>query len=247
MAVPTLILTPRMTDDSVALWRAAGRLGWNVERMTKFRLPDDFPHVDEPVLYVEGLTAPMIAEQLGVSVTEVPVDWLPSLPEEYRSRDVRLMTLRQARRLTGRWFIKPPNDKSFAASVYEAGELPTEFDDDMPVLVSEIVGWEVEFRCFMLNRRVVTQSVYLRDGVLQREAGFPASDEELAELHVFMQRMTSDARVPLPEATVVDAGIIRGKGWAIVEQNAAWASGIYGCDPEQVLHVLRRATQSHDS
>ena len=27
--MPTLILTPRHTDDSQALWRAAGRLGWS--------------------------------------------------------------------------------------------------------------------------------------------------------------------------------------------------------------------------
>jgi hypothetical protein len=30
--MPTLILTPRFTDDAQALWRAAQRLGWNVER-----------------------------------------------------------------------------------------------------------------------------------------------------------------------------------------------------------------------
>lgn len=211
--------------------------------MAKFRLPDDFPPVDEPVLYLEGLTAPMIAEQLGATIDEVPVDWLPRLPTEHRKRDVRLMTLAEARKLSGRWFVKPPNDKSFAASVYTTSELPTEYDDAMPVLVSEIVEWEVEFRCFVLNRSVVAQSVYLRDGALQREAGFAASDEDIAALHAFMQTVLADVRVDLPDATVIDAGIIRGKGWAVVEQNAAWASGIYGCDPEQVLHVLRRATR----
>ena len=30
--MPTLILTPRHTDDAQALWRAAGRLGWRIER-----------------------------------------------------------------------------------------------------------------------------------------------------------------------------------------------------------------------
>ena len=36
-------------------------------------------------------------------------------------------------------------------------------------------------------------------------------------------------------------GVIAGRGWAVIEQNSAWGSGIYGCDPEQVLQVLRFA------
>lgn len=45
----------------------------------------------------------------------------------------------------------------------------------------------------------------------------------------------------LPRAAVIDVGVIAGRGWAVVEQNAAWGSGIYGCDPQQVLEVLRHA------
>jgi len=111
----------------------------------------------------------------------------------------------------------------------------------MPVLVSAPVEWEVEFRCFILDRTVGTFSVYLRNGQLQRDAGFSHTDEEEAQLKEFMSKLLEDPRVPLPRATVVDAGIIKSKGWAVVEQNAAWGSGIYGCDPEKVLQVLRYA------
>jgi hypothetical protein len=239
--MPTLILTPRMTDDSVALWRAAGRLGWSVDRMTRFRLPDDYPPVDDPVLYVEGLTAPLVAEQLGLTLLEPPQDWLVTLPDEYRRRSIRLMPLGEARLLNEPWFIKPPNDKSFAAAVYVGRDLPAEYPDDMPVLVSEIVDWEVEFRSFVLDRQVMTSSVYLRNGELQRESGFVHSEAEQSELNAFMTRLLADTRVELPRAAVVDAGIMRGVGWAVVEQNAAWGSGIYGCDPERVLEVLRHA------
>jgi hypothetical protein len=232
-----------MTEDSIALWRAAGRRGWSVERMTRFRPPDDFRVHDEPVLYVEALTAPLFAEALGLSLSEPPLDWLPRLPFEYRLRDVSLMSLADARNLKDPHFVKPPNDKSFPARVYVGSELPAEYPEDMPVLVSSVVNWSVEFRCFILDRRVQTFSVYLRNGELQREAGFPHSDAEEAELLAFMSRVLTDARVELPRATVVDAGIIVGRGWAVVEQNAAWGSGIYGCDAEQVLEVLRHAAE----
>jgi hypothetical protein len=239
--VPTLILTPRFTDDSIALWRAANRMGWNVERMTRFRPPDDFRVQDEPVLYVEALTAPLFAEALGLTLLEPPVDWLPRLPFEYRLREISLMTLAEARAIEDRRFIKPPNDKSFRAATYVGRELPAEYPDDMSVLVSAVVSWEVEFRCFVLDRQVRTFSVYLRRGELQRDAEFPHSDQEEAELLDYMSRLLSDDRVDLPRACVVDAGIIQGRGWAVVEPNAAWGSGIYGCDPEQVLEVVRHA------
>ncbi|HNB74240.1 MAG TPA: hypothetical protein PLS70_24185 [Acidobacteriota bacterium] len=41
---------------------------------------------------------------------------------------------------------------------------------------------------------------------------------------------------------VIDVGVISGKGWAVVEANAAFGSGIYGCDPAQVLPVLAEAS-----
>jgi hypothetical protein len=45
----------------------------------------------------------------------------------------------------------------------------------------------------------------------------------------------------MTEPVVVDVGVIPGRGWAAVELNACWASGVYGCDPAAVLGVLRQA------
>jgi hypothetical protein len=61
-------------------------------------------------------------------------------------------------------------------------------------------------------------------------------------------RITSDADkdVALPPAVVLDVGLIAGRGWAVVEPNAAWGSGVYGCDPAAVLPVLRRASIPRD-
>ena len=117
-------------------------------------MPDSLRSVPEPVLYLEALMAPMLAEQLGLQLIELPMDWLPKLPEPYRKRRVRLSTLGAARLLEEPAFIKPPNDKSFPAKVYRWRELPAEFPDDTAVLVAEVVEWEKEFRCFVLDRRV---------------------------------------------------------------------------------------------
>lgn len=241
--MPTLILTPRFTDDSQLLWRAALEAGWHVERLHGWRVPDELRTVSEPVLYVEGLMAPMIAREFGLILREPPQDWLPRLPEEYRWREIQLMTLGQARQLRQPMFCKPPNDKSFPARVYGGDELPDYLPDSQPVLVAEPVNWLEEFRCFLLDRRVVTFSLYLRHGEVQKEQGYYAPEEEQAQALRYVDQLLTDERVQLPRAVVLDVGRIQDRGWAVVELNAAWGSGIYGCEPRQVLPVLRLAME----
>jgi hypothetical protein len=240
--MPTLILTPRYTEDSQALWKAAGNLGWQVERLTGWKVPDHVRSVADPVFYGEALFGPMLAEQLGLDLVSPPEDWLTRLPHEYKLRAISLTTLGEARSNLTEAFVKPPNDKSFPASVYKGSELPEEYPDDMAVLVSDVVQWEKEFRCFVLDRSLKTYSLYSRFGELERESGFSSTPEEDAAVCDFISHMLADARVDLPVATVVDVGFITGAGWACVEQNAAWGAGIYGCDPDAVLEVLQRAS-----
>ena len=237
--MPTLILTPRFTEDAQALWRAALQLGWDVERLQSWQVPAELRQVAEPVLYLEALFGQTLAAQFGLRLLEPELDWLPHLPPAFRQRRVSLTTLGACRDLVEPAFIKPPNDKSFPARVYTGAELPPEYDDDSPVLVAEVVVWAQEFRCFILDRQLRTMSVYSRNGELQRDRDFAATEVELAEAESFVKQILADPRVDLPRTAVLDVGMIAGRGWAVVEQNAAWGAGIYGCDPVEVLAVLR--------
>ena len=241
--MPTLILTPRHTEDSQALWKAAGNLGWTVERLDGWRVPDRLRQAEDVVLYLEALFGPTIAEQFGVKLLNPAEDWLVRLSFEYKLREIQLTTLNVARKRQTEAFIKPPNDKSFPAAVYVGKDLPQGYDETMPVLVSEVVCWQMEFRCFILHRSLVTHSIYARFGELQRENAFDSTPEEDAEVETFIRNLLADERVDLPAATVVDVGFIEGKGWACVEQNAAWGAGIYGCDPSKVLEVISHASE----
>ena len=244
--MPTLVFTPRYTDDSQALWKAAAGLGWRTERLASWKVPGHFRDLDEPVLYGEALFGPSLAEQLGLSLLNPPEDWLVRLPMAHKHRTITLSTLGEARARADEAFVKPPNDKSFPAGVYRGAGLPTEYPDDMPVLVSEVVTWEKEFRCFILDRTLVTWSIYSRSGELQRDAGFVSSPDEDQQMQAFVARLLADEQVDLPRATVVDVGTIAGRGWACVEQNAAWGAGIYGCNAASVLAVLRHAAVASD-
>ncbi len=241
--MPTLILTPRFTEDAQQLWRTASQLGWGVERLVNWRVPEELRSVSEPVLYLEGLMAPDIAEAFGLKLLDPAIDWLPRLPEEYRKRKVELIPLKEAKLSGEAAFTKPPNDKVFPAGVYRGSELPDWYGEDSPVLVAEVVHWEKEFRCFVLDRQIRALSIYLREGVLQKDTDFACSEAEAADAAQFARWVLNDPRVDFPRATVLDIGVISGRGWAAVEQNSAWGSGIYGCDPAIELEVLRHAVE----
>ena len=52
--------------------------------------------------------------------------------------------------------------------------------------------------------------------------------------------------VSSPPAFALDVGIIRDRGWAVVECNECWASGIYACDPIRVFETLVSAAVHSD-
>lgn len=67
--------------------------------------------------------------------------------------------------------------------------------------------------------------------------------EEDRALQQFLDTLLADPQVVLPRAVVIDVGMIADRGWAVVELNAAWDAGLYGCDPAQVLEVVQHATE----
>ncbi len=242
ICMATLLLSSRHTEDNQALWRAAIQRGWNVERVKGLRIPE-LDCEDPIVLYIESLYAPTVAESLNLSLVTVPEDWLATLPHEYVRRHIEFSTVGAARRLTEPTFIKPPNDKSFAAQVYTNGALLPEFlEDHAPVILSEPANWKVEFRCFVLNGNVRTISPYWRTGQPASDNDYAASDKERAAATALAETVSRDTRIDCPAAFVIDVGQLSDGSWAIVEANAAWSSGIYGCDPHAVLDVLLHAT-----
>jgi hypothetical protein len=243
--LPTLILPPRYTEDSQLLWQAANQLGWQTERLQYWKEylepSEHLFHIEDLVFYVDVLFAPEFANILGKYLLEPPEDWLVKLPYKYKLRYISLMTLKEAKQLTELKFIKPPNDKSFPARVWKGNQLPTDFDENMPVLVSDIVKFEKEFRCYILNRQLKTFSIYLRNGELQKTNNYEHTLEEEKELLHFVNDLLNDNDVVLGKTAVLDVGTINGQ-WAVVEQNAAWGSGIYGCDPKSVLEVIKHSS-----
>ncbi|WP_240911145.1 ATP-grasp domain-containing protein [Paludisphaera soli] len=108
---------------------------------------------------------------------------------------------------------------------------------------SEPVEWAAEFRFFVRDRRVHAWSPYWLNGSLARKEDEWVVEPEMAAVtRGLVDRLLADPEVDLPVALVLDAGVIKGRSPALVEANEASGAGIYGCDPRDVLEVLRAAT-----
>src|SRR5262249_32764957 len=146
------------------------------------------------------------------SLLEPTFGWLPSLPPKYILREVRLSTLGEARKLEEPAFVKPADDKCFLAGVFTSGEelpVPGIVPAETPVLIAEPVVWEVEFRCFVLQREVVTISPYLKHGKLAQDAEGRWQDARTEEARTFAKGVFADEVVALPSGVAVDVGLIQ--------------------------------------
>jgi hypothetical protein len=126
---------------------------------------------------------------------------------------------------------------------------PIVVDAQDPVLLSEPVEWSAEYRCFIREGQIVAWSPYISFG---RPVWKPFGKDTLAaetptNLSKFCKRLFSQSGVLFPPAFVMDIGLIDDRGWAIVEFNRVWCSGVLGANPSNVLAVLERACQDERS
>ncbi len=218
--VPTVLLSQRFSTDSNEVWKAAVRLGWNVHRAIRHLPPDPLP--ERVFAYGDVSFCDIMADRAGLGLLDPPDSWLARLPPDLLKRDVAFCDASRLHLWGKRSFFKPANDKVFSAGVYERGQdVPTKYvDPGCPCYVSEVVAFDVEYRCHVLDGAILRAEFYRMVG---------ADDEEMRpEAIEFAERVLASHAHELPSAVVLDVGRIEGRGWAVVEANQAHASGIYG-------------------
>lgn len=234
----TLLLSPRMSEDSKQLWRAATALGWRVERPLTWVPDESVRHVN--AIHGELDWARHAAQCLGLSLQDPPNDWLSSVKYELLGRRVHYGRLND---LAIRWpaFVKPPDYKAFPAQIYSAmPDLPPGYSD--PVIVSSPVQILHEVRFWILDGEVHAHSVYIEEG---RNMTDSPSDLFVGEAAWYATEAAKTKGTP--RAVVIDVMYILPGRWAVLEANPCYASGVYTADAGRILDVLKTACSSHTS
>lgn len=232
-------------NEILALQIAAKEYGWEVYSVeSSWRLPEELTLSGKVgVPYGSQTFCEVIAQQMGWALKQNSFDWLAKISKQWTKRQIDFMTLAEAKLLTETRFIKPADDKVFEAKVYAPGELVTHesIPLDTPTLVSEIVYFDLEYRCFVHPTYVSTWSNYICHEHLADPKYWNMIPGDKIHPRHFVEDMMFNSPHLKTVPSVVDVGHIPGKGWAIIETNQAWASGLYGCDPWEALKVMEGA------
>ncbi len=221
---------PDLERDSVArVWRESGG---DVLRLGKFWNP---PELDPTRVRVYGddIFCQVLAQKLDLSLVSPGDDFLGHVHKRWLGRDVDIFSLAMARESEFPVFLKSAAPKIFRACVYndreELNKNCVKLPDDTLTIRSSIVSFMAEARGFILDGVVVDCSIY-------------EGSESLSEATSFLESFVKENEIP--KTVVLDIGYIENTGWAIIEANASWGSGLNGCAAEKVLPCILNAVES---
>lgn len=162
-------------------------------------------------------------------------------------------------------FIKPTKKGLFEPKVFNSIDEFVKITKEIPyysrLSVSDPVEFILEVRHFVLDGHVMTESPYMAYGqpleivnpkdtlmsaALDVFHTFKLYDlyESKAEFEkILMPALKIDAW-ELPRTYVMDLGYIKDKGWAVVEFNNTFSSGIYDCHTPSILECLKATKQT---
>lgn len=234
-----LILSPRYTEDSIALANVLDG-NWEPYRFSSWRIPENFTYeAGKLAIYSGSLYVQAINEKLNIPLVDPAYDFLCQLPTHIVKRNVSLGKVRDLWEGYKGFFIKPVDEKIFPAQVYEnSKDIPglNLLDLDSEVLIADPVEWTSEVRNFVYDGRVVTDSYYMLSG---QNVFKPPGSKERGYIEDIMSVIRA-TDIDL-SAVVVDIGHIKGRGWAVIEANPAWASGLYACDARRAFEVIKKS------
>lgn len=227
----TLVLPEKADPERDLVAEAWERHHGPVLRIGRFWDPPPLDP-DRVRLYGNDTFCLVLAQKLGLHLVRPPDDALLGLPDDARKRVLSSTTLGNAGALPFPAFVKPMVPKLFRAGVFPSSvALAAETDGlaaDTMLLVSEVVPFFSELRCWVLDGEIVAIAAYEGSCDLQAACVFAGSI----------------ARDPLwPEVFVLDIAEIEGRGFAVVEANAAWGAGLNGCDATAAAQCIARASR----
>lgn len=239
-----IVLSPNFSEDSMIINQATIDTEFTAMRFGSWNIPAVYQN-DVVAVYGEDLFTTIVAEQCNLKLLKPEDDWLASIPLKYTLRSISYNRFGNIQDVKNK-FIKPVDFKFFPAGVYTSVDKIQGFktiDKNIEVFISDVVDWSIEVRCFVIDRKVQTWSTYIYNGEIKLKDTMLKHEE--TEMLNFLNDFLADATIDLPEAVVIDVGYIPKKGWALIEANPVWSSGVYACNPKKVIQTIMRSCQKN--
>jgi hypothetical protein len=226
----TLVVPDKPDIERDAVADAWERGGGTTLRLGRFWDP---PPLDATRVRVYGndTFCLVLQQKLGLDLLSPADDLVLQAPAEALRRIVATTALSGTAALRYPLFAKSVIPKQIRSAVYaspdELAAACSGLEPATELLVSDVVRFEAEARCFVLRGEVLDCAAY--EGSIARDA-----------VVAFVRRLSS--QMPLPRSVVVDVGQLADGNLALVELNAAWGAGLNGCDAERVLPAIAEAS-----
>jgi hypothetical protein len=224
-----LLISDKPDPERDALAAAFAQGGGAVHRLGRFWDPPVFDPASVRVYGADSFCL-VLQQKLGFDLCSPADDLLLRVPSPFLKRQLAQRTLADALSSLPA-FVKPVTPKQFRGAVYTSPEgLVAEcrgLPQETAVFVAEAVTLTAEVRSFVLDGQVLDAAVY-------------EGNAALADVTAFITELAQ--RVKLPRSVVVDAGFLVGRGWAVIEFNAAWGAGLNGCNAPKVLPAILAAS-----
>ncbi|WP_298517025.1 ATP-grasp domain-containing protein [uncultured Kordia sp.] len=237
-----IILSPNFSEDSKIISQAAIDSEFTTIRFGGWNVPTEYQK-DVVAVYGEDLFTTIVAEQCSLKLLKPADDWLASVPTKYTLRNIQYDRFGNIQNVQNK-FIKPVDFKFFPAGVYTSVEEIQGYstiDATIEVFVSDVVSWAIEVRCFIIDRQLQTWSTYIYNGEIELKNTILENEE--TEMLSFLNEFLTDKTIDLPKAVVIDVGYISDKGWALIEANPVWSSGVYACNPKKVIDTIVKSCE----
>jgi len=235
-----LLLDYRCHADISDIKKAAYKAGWETRQTNKFQVADHIRGYDLVRYYGNTIHAAQIEDQLPFTFSKIDYSALAKIPQ-CTNRNIHYHNFGDLKQpITKDIFIKPVREKLFDARIYKKGETITESPPlDSKIYISDIIDFRNEVRCFILDGKVATSSLYIIGKEIYSDITENANfdkwidDTEIPQIVEFIC-----SKFAMPRGFVIDFGVTADRKLSIVEFNEAPFCSLYHCNPDKCLDAI---------
>lgn len=230
--------------DTVTLIQTARAKGIRTETLlNNWKGITDMVAPDErAALYGEHAFCEFVAQEMQWNLMQNSLDWVARIPQSFKKRSIRFMTFEEvidvennSQSILDKRILEPADEPCFQPAIYQTRfpKVPL----DTPMLVSTDHEWVAKFRFIIVNKKIVTSCCYRILDTFNQPVIWQTR-YQFADMDAVTFVETLLEQVNCAPGCVIDVGVIKNAGWAVVGTKPIWSAELFGCNPRGFIEAL---------